>query len=324
MIADGEDIHERRRTEEQITANRTPKPHIRRCSRMRRPTAQLFAQHFDFAPFPFRHSLHTHPAFQLPALLAAAERLASDPASAARSHFESGTPDRNAWFGPRPEGTTLVDALASIESGKNWVILKRIHEDPTYRDVLHEIIPELSQLAGVDIADVYYDPTMTIFVTSPGRITPYHMDGETNFLAQIHGTKLVYIYDGNHKSVLSDEDMEKYWTGKLPKIDYPESMPHGQWQYTLAPGNGVFNPAIFPHWLQNGDQVSVSVSMNFKRKRNAVIGAARTNRYLRMAGLKPTAPGASPSLDRAKEATFGRLYDAAYTAAAKLKDRKGK
>ena len=67
--------------------------------------------------------------------------------------------------------------------------------------------------------------------------------------------------------------MEKYWTGKLPKIDYPESMPHGQWQYTLAPGNGVFNPAIFPHWLQNGDQVSVSVSMNFKRKRNAAIGA---------------------------------------------------
>ena len=61
----------------------------------------------------------------------------------------------------------------------------------------------------MDIADVYYDPTMTIFVTSPGRITPYHMDGETNFLAQIHGTKLVYIYDGNDKAVLSDEDMEE-------------------------------------------------------------------------------------------------------------------
>ena len=114
----------------------------------------------------------------------------------------------------------------------------------------------------------------------------------------------------------------KYWTGKLPKINYPESMPHGQWQYTLAPGNGVFNPAVFPHWLQNGDQVSVSVSMNFKRKRNAAIGAARTNRYLRMAGIKPTAPGASPALDRAKEATFGRLYDAAYATATKLKERK--
>ncbi len=281
----------------------------------------LFRKNFDRQPFLFRHLLDRHPAFQLPALLRAAERLSANPATAGKSHFESGTPDRNAWFGDRPAGTTLVDALESIESGKNWVILKRIHEDPTYRDVLHDIIPELSALAAVDIADVYYDPTMTIFITSPGRITPYHMDGETNFLAQIHGTKQVYIYDGNDKGVLSDEDLERYWTGKLPKIDYPESMPHGQWQYTLEPGNGVFNPAIFPHWLQNGADVSVSVSMNFKRKRNAVIGAARTNRYLRMAGIKPKAPGASPALDRAKEATFGRLYDAAYAAAAKLKGK---
>ena len=82
-----------------------------------------FAQNFDHHPFQFRHALDKHPAFQLPALLAAAERLSANPATAGKSHFESGAPDRNAWFGPRPEGTTLVDALASIESGQNWVIL---------------------------------------------------------------------------------------------------------------------------------------------------------------------------------------------------------
>jgi len=169
------------------------------------------------------------------------------------------------------------------------------------------------------MAEVYYDPTMTIFVTSPGRITPYHMDGETNFLAQIHGEKLVYLYDGNDPSVLSQQDMEKYWTGKLPKINYPESMPHGKWQYTLAPGNGVFNPACFPHWLQNGNGVSVSVSINFKRRHNETIGAHRMNRYLRKLGLNPTAPGRSLMLDQAKEATFGRLYAAAEMVRSRLK-----
>ncbi len=109
-----------------------------------------------------------------------------------------------------------------------------------------------------DIAKVYYDPTMTIFVTSPGRITPYHMDGETNFLAQIHGTKLVYIYNGDDPQVLSPQQMEQYWTGALPRIEVPAGLPEGNWQYTLAPGNGVFNPAIFPHWLQNGPDVSAS------------------------------------------------------------------
>ena len=150
------------------------------------------------------------------------------------------------------------------------------------------------------------------------------MDGETNFLAQIHGTKHVYIYNGADHSVLSPAQLEQYWTGHLPKIDYPETLPHGHWQYLLAPGNGVFNPAIFPHWLQNGEQVSVSVSMNFKRRHNATIGAHRANHYLRRFGLKPTPPGQSSSLDRAKEATFGRIYEAANATAKDLKTRLGK
>jgi hypothetical protein len=284
----------------------------------------LFAERFDHLPFQFRHHLHLHPAFQLPALLAAAERINANPAQAKKQHFESGAPNKDSWFGQRPEGATLVDALASIQNGQNWVILKRIHEDAVYAQVLEEMIPQLSELAAVDIARVYYDPTMTIFVTSPGRITPYHMDGETNFLAQIHGTKLVYIYNGDDTNVLSPEQMEQYWTGALPRIEVPAGLPEGHWQHTLAPGNGVFNPAIFPHWLQNGPEVSVSVSINFKRRNNATIGAYRTNRYLRKAGLTPTAPGKNGTLDRAKEATFGRLYQTAFDARDVLKSKLGK
>jgi hypothetical protein len=96
-------------------------------------------------------------------------------------------------------------------------------------------------------------------------------------------------------------------------------VPHGHWQYTLAPGNGVFNPAVFPHWLQNGNDISVSVSINFKRRFNAEIGAHRMNRYLRKLGINPTAPGKSDTLDRAKEATFGRLYSVALSMRNQLK-----
>lgn len=289
------------------------KPLLRDCL----DEKSVYLENFDKTPFEFQHYLHEHPAFQLNALLEAAERLSKTRHN--KSHYESGEPDRNAWFGARPEGTTLVQALASIQSGKNWVILKRIHEDQVYGGILKRIIPELSALSGVDISKIYYDPTMTIFVTSPGRITPYHMDGETNFLAQIHGEKLAYIYDGNDPNVLSQQQMEHYWTGKLPKIDYPDSLPFGHWQYTLRPGNGVFNPACFPHWLQNGNGVSVSVSMNFKRRRDASIGAHRMNKYLRRLGMKPRTPGVSLTLDRAKEATFGRLYSTAETLKKKIK-----
>ncbi len=287
------------------------------------PTEQaLYAEHFDHKPFLFRHAMDTLDVFQIPALLEAAERLARK--NDQKSHYESGEPEKNGWFGQRPAGKTIVDALAEIKSGKNWVILKRIHEDPVYWAVLQSLIPELSSLTGVDIAEVYYDPTMTIFVTSPGRITPYHMDGETNFLAQIHGPKDVSIYNANDTSVLSATDLERYWTGSLPKIECPEALPFGHWKYKLIPGSGVFNPATFPHWLQNGPEVSVSVSINFKRRHDARIGAHRTNKYLRKLGLQPTAPGTSPQLDRMKEATFGRLYQAAEKTAKRAKGKLGR
>jgi len=59
--------------------------------------------------------------------------------------------------------------------------------------------------------------------------------------------------------------------------------------------------------------------MNFKRRYNASIGAHRMNKYLRRLGLKPKPPGVSLSLDRAKEATFGRLYAAAESMRNQLK-----
>jgi hypothetical protein len=273
---------------------------------------RLFAAKFDHQPFEFRHNLHKWGIFQLPALMELAERLAAKKDQ--KSHYESGTPDVNGYFGQRPQDTTMVQALESIRDGKNWIILKRIHEDPLYAEALESLIPELSDLSGVDMKDVYYDPTLTVFVTSPGRITPYHMDGETNFLAQIHGTKMVYVYDGHDKSILPETDLEKYWTGGLPKINIPTAIPEGTWQWELKPGNGIFNPATFPHWLQNGSDVSVSVSINFKRKQNAIIGAHRANHFARKLGLKPTEPGKSPSLDRLKTATFGTLYEKAHAA----------
>jgi hypothetical protein len=238
------------------------------------------------------------------------------------AHYESGEPEVSGWFGQRPEGKTLGDALAEIKDGKNWIILKRIHEDPVYGALLEDMIPELAELTRVDFKRNYTDPTMTIFCTSPGRITPYHMDAETNFLAQIHGTKHAYLYDSFDPSVLSAQNLEMYWTGALPHPDLPKHLPHGSWEFLLEPGIGVFNPASFPHWLQNGPEVSISVSINFTPTQDMRIGAYRTNRYLRKVGLNPAAPGQKPGLDRVKATTFGKVYLAAREAVKNAKAKK--
>lgn len=271
-------------------------------------TSQLLAGNFDHHPFLFRHSLQNLELFQMPALLELAEKAKR---KVNRSHYEAGDVQVNGYFGAPPAGVSIVDALAEIEKGNNWVILKRIHEEPAYREVLDRFIDELSELTSIDVRRDYYDPIATVFITSPNRIVPYHMDGEANFLSQVRGTKHVYFYDGNDRSILSEQDLERYWTGHFDAARFREDLPEGTWSYKISPGFGAFNPAAFPHWVKNGNEVSVSVSLNIKRRKNPILSAYRCNYYMRRLGLNPTPAGVSKSLDGFKDVAFGTPYNAA-------------
>ena len=284
-------------------------------------TGKLFAANFDQTPFQFRHALHAMELFQMPALLKLAERCMQRRQH--KSHYETGEPVVNGQFGNKPADLTLVQALEQIGEGRNWIILKRIHEEPEYRAALELLIQELSELTAVDLRRKYHDPILTIFITSPNRITPYHLDGEANFLAQVQGKKSVFLYNAKDPSILTEEEMERYWTGHLLAPKWHDELPEGHWRYDLSPGLGVFNPATFPHWVKNSDSVSVSVSINFKRVRNDAVGAYRANYYARKIGLHPTEPGQSSALDRMKNLTFGRLYAGAHSARKSLRSRFG-
>jgi hypothetical protein len=170
---------------------------------------------------------------------------------------------------------------------------------------------------------MYHDPILTVFITSPNRITPYHLDGEANFLAQVQGSKSVFLYNANDPYILTQEEKEQYWTGHLPAPRWHEELSNGQWRFDVSPGTGVFNPATFPHWVKNTDNVSVSVSVNFKRVRNDAIGAYRANYFARKLGLHPTAPGRSAGIDRLKSLTVGKLYDGLHSTRRALRSRFG-
>jgi hypothetical protein len=284
-------------------------------------TARLFAANFDHCPFQFQHSLHRMEIFQMPALLKLAEVCMRKREQ--KSHFETGEPVVNGYFGNKPADMTLVQALERIGESANWIILKRIHEEPEYREALEIFISELSDLTGTDLRRLYHDPILTIFITSPNRITPYHLDGEANFLVQVQGRKSVFLYDAHDPYILTTAEMEQYWTGHLLAPRWHDELSNGQWRYELSPGIGIFNPATFPHWVKNTDNVSVSVSINFKRVRNDTIGAYRANYYARKIGLRPRAPGQSPALDRLKSATFGELYKGAHATRRALRSRFG-
>jgi len=70
----------------------------------------------------------------------------------------------------------------------------------------------------------------------------------------------------------------------------------------MRPGTGVHIPVNAPHWLENQNNVSVSLSVNFQFKDSMRANPYRANYLLRRLGLHPTPPGRLPWLDAVKSA----------------------
>jgi hypothetical protein len=262
---------------------------------------EVFREKFDRGPFPFTHQLDRSASFSRDALLELAERVSRKPN---RWYCEEGDTRPERGWSSQNSGRTLVESLQGIADIRAIILLKRVQEEPGYREILEALQMELSRLTGIDMASHYRDGVMTILITSPQRITPYHIDGEVNLLMQVSGTKSVYIFDGNNREVLPSGELEGFWSGDIKAPVYKEHLQDRAWRFELAPGLGVSNPVIFPHWVQNGPEVSVSLSVNFKRCVDNAADAYRVNRQLRRLGLHPMEPGTAKFVDHTKGVVY--------------------
>ena len=147
-----------------------------------------------------------------------------------------------------------------------------------------------------------------IFLSSPGSVTPYHMDPEHNFLLQIRGSKRIHMFDGRDRSMLSEEELEQFYRGGHRNLTYPTNGNRRGWTFDLSPGFGLHFPVTAPHYVRNGEEVSVSFSITFrtpdlKRRRLVHIG----NGFLRRRGIRPRPAGMHPRYDFLKYLAFGAI-----------------
>jgi hypothetical protein len=275
---------------------------------------QEFAANFDRSAFAFHHQLHTTGLFSFETMLELADRVS---AKANRWYFEEGPTEPGKGWTARTSSAGLLECLHGIADKHALIMLKRVHEEPEYNEILRALECELTRLTGIDIPANYRDGLMTIIITSPGRITPYHIDGEANLLMQMSGSKSVYIFDGKDREILPANELESFWSGDIKAPQYRNHLQDRAWRSELLPGIGVHNPVTFPHWVQNGPNVSISLSVNFKRRIDDAADAHRVNRQLRRLGLQPAEPGTAKLVDHTK----GVVYRAAREVKRRLGNR---
>ena len=266
--------------------------------------AGIYRDNYNRKPFAFEHTLDRNPLFELPTLVRLAERMAPIPG---RVYYTVGDRGVNqGWDLSSERAFSWQEALEKISSAEAWMILKGAQAIPEYAEILQTFLRQVHDLSGQRLEQATKDHNISVIITSPGRLTPYHMDRDCNYLLQIKGAKTIHVFDGSDPDVVTSKELEDFYAGNMNAASYRESSQPKAESFHLTPGMGVHVPVTFPHWVKNDDNVSISASINFCFVDPLVPNVYRINKYLRRAGLKPKRLGRSA------------LGDSLKTAAAKL------
>jgi hypothetical protein len=258
----------------------------------------LFRSNFDQAPFYLQHSLVGHPLFEKSRLIQLANLLKRDPGNIS---FDSGDIHvEDGWNKRPPKQYTLDEVMERIECTGAWVILKRTEIDPPYRALMNEIMSDIERLSGRNIRKETKNLEAHILLTSPGRITPFHMDNECNLLFQVQGEKDIFVFDQTDREILTEVELESFWLGNWSAAKYKARYQERAKSFRLVPGKAIHVPVNAPHWVKNDDNVSVSLSINFEWKDESLYNVYRANCFLRKMGIKPQPPGRSHFTDSIK------------------------
>jgi ribosomal protein L16 Arg81 hydroxylase len=116
------------------------------------------------------------------------------------------------------------------------------------------------------------------------------------------------IYDVNDREILPETALETYYSQGQKITNCPPELFDRYELFDMEPGDGVYVPVTAPHWVRTLDEVSISISINFRTpssiRRDRVY---RVNRTMRNFRLRPAAVSAQADSfsDRTKSALLG-------------------
>lgn len=259
-----------------------------------------FARAYPDRPTALRHQLGEHPLLTREALGRLAERMPDSSVEYNRGDLP---------LGLRPEdtpanGLSLRETIATIADNGSWAVLKNVERDAEYAALLNEALAPLQPLVHAATGPMLHREAF-IFITSPGSITPFHMDPEHNILLQIEGDKTMTVFPAADTALVPPEKSESFARGGHRNLLWDESFATKGRAVHLAPGDAILVPVKAPHFVRNGEKVSVSFSITWRSRRSVAEGELHSlNGMLRRAGLPRLPVSSRPERQMLARAVF--------------------
>jgi len=198
------------------------------------------------------------------------------------------------------------DVIRDLRNANAWLTLLNVEDDPGMAELMNALLDQLESgmIAKQGNKGKMRKRVAFIFVSSPNSVTPVHFDIEHSLLMQVSGRKTLSIGRFETDAVRRHE-FDRYWDGSHGRI---ENLPPEIAAYTLTPGRAVYIPPGTPHWVHNGPDISLSLTLTY-----FTAATVRENRiedfnsHLRRRHMKPREPGYSTVVDTAKLCAMGLL-----------------
>jgi hypothetical protein len=253
---------------------------------------ESFRYDFQSRSFVLNHGLAGHPLFSLERLALAAERaMKSDHGSHFLAFGDQGNlTSRFDRMGSRMRSPDLIADLANAKSLSKLSAIDTF--DPDYADLLSDALADLRDMSGRPDMKISH-ANLTVFMTSPNVITPFHIDHEANILSQISGGEKTFCtFEAKDRELLTLEEIESFYVNDINSAKYRSHLEHRGIKYNMEPGLAVCVPGLSPHWAKNGNSTSISLSLSLclpELEKRARIH--QVNYHLRKVGFHPTEPG---------------------------------
>jgi len=194
-----------------------------------------------------------------------------------------------------------AEVINQIGTCNSWMVLRNVERDNDYAAFVDSIIDHVRPVVETSTGPVVRREAF-IFVSSPGAVTPLHMDEEHNILIQVKGAKTVTVFAADDRDLVSQTDLERFHAGGHRNLDLKPGCETGGTSFALNPGDALYIPPLAPHWVKVNDEgPSTSLSVTWRSRQTLrTLYLHQINHERRQRGQQPRFPGKAPIADQLK------------------------
>lgn len=185
------------------------------------------------------------------------------------------------------DGAALVEAA---RKGALWISPRSaMTRNPRYKVVFDQLMGEFSKETGLPVLSA----DAAVLISSPRMGIFFHVDPAETMLWHVRGHKTIHVYPPR-QDIVTEAALEaillKETLSDLPWT--PTIEDHGL-PVMLRPGQAAFWPQHSPHRVVNGEDLNVSVSVEFSSPQSMLTNAVfyANGRLRRAAGWAPASRG---------------------------------